>query len=355
MGKVLKKPMSSRVVWMDLLRIFSIFAMITIHVAASGFNQPVKEFNFSVMNFYNSISRFCVPVFVMLSGAMMLDPKRELSLKKLFLHNTLRIVTAFVFWSAIYAVYGFITTGKELNLVNIKELVKTTMAGEYHMWFLFALVGLYLLTPVLRMIAANKKATEYFLILCLIFVFILPYIFMTYYVPKEVKDIVPKLTLDFLKGYPVYFLAGYYFKENPPKKLVKWCVYALGIASSGLIYFNTAEMSIKNGTPDNPLYSYFSLPTALQTLAVFTFFACELSRINFKDLSKKIIIKLSALSFGAYLCHVLFLILLSKAGLTSVTFNPIISVPLKAAATFICAFVLTYLISLIPFVKKYII
>ena len=95
---------SDRVVWIDLLRIFCVFSMMLIHVAASRW-QSVNPTTFSwqVFNFYDCLVRFCVPVFVMISGVFFLDSNRQLTYKKLFSKNIIRIITAFVFWSFAYA------------------------------------------------------------------------------------------------------------------------------------------------------------------------------------------------------------------------------------------------------------
>ncbi|MEG2929604.1 MAG: acyltransferase family protein, partial [Oscillospiraceae bacterium] len=90
-----------RIVYLDLLRIFSIFCMILLHVSASKwYTTSVNSFEWQVLNIYDILVRFCVPVFVMISGAFFLDANREYTIKKLFSKNILRIIVAFIFWSA---------------------------------------------------------------------------------------------------------------------------------------------------------------------------------------------------------------------------------------------------------------
>ena len=83
----------NRVCYFDVLRVASIFFVIVIHVTSAGMKlcAPVTAV-WRVNWLVNSISRWAVPVFFMVSGALFLEPSRELTLKKLHKKNILRIV-----------------------------------------------------------------------------------------------------------------------------------------------------------------------------------------------------------------------------------------------------------------------
>ena len=84
-----------RVVYADLLRIFATFAVIVMHVAASGWSStPVSSFDWQVYNLYDSLARWAVPVFVMLSGMFLLDPQKDTSTAKIYRKYILRIILA---------------------------------------------------------------------------------------------------------------------------------------------------------------------------------------------------------------------------------------------------------------------
>lgn len=95
---------SERVIWMDLLRIVSVFSVIVIHAASVG-NIGFNTFSdvWLWCNLYLSFSRFAVPVLVMISGVMLLDPKKDYSMKKIFLQKIFRLATAFVLWVIFYS------------------------------------------------------------------------------------------------------------------------------------------------------------------------------------------------------------------------------------------------------------
>ena len=69
---------------LDIIRLFATIAVIILHVAAS-----MSSFNYSTSdwmagNIYFSLTRWCVPVFIMLSGILLLDPSKEYSNKVFF-------------------------------------------------------------------------------------------------------------------------------------------------------------------------------------------------------------------------------------------------------------------------------
>ncbi len=69
---------SDRVVYLDLLRIFSLFCVIIIHISAKKwYTSSVDSFEWQISNFYNSLSRFCVPTLFMISGIFFLDNNLE--------------------------------------------------------------------------------------------------------------------------------------------------------------------------------------------------------------------------------------------------------------------------------------
>ena len=91
---------NNRILYPDILRILSVFAVMMIHVSASGFyTNPVQSFTWQVVNFYECMVRWAVPVFVMVSGMFFLNPQKEITLSKLYRKNIFRIVMALITWA----------------------------------------------------------------------------------------------------------------------------------------------------------------------------------------------------------------------------------------------------------------
>lgn len=73
---------------MDLLKALAITGVILIHVSAGGYSHPVGSFDWLSALFWGSVSRASVPIFLMVTGALMLDPRRELTLRQLWLQKS---------------------------------------------------------------------------------------------------------------------------------------------------------------------------------------------------------------------------------------------------------------------------
>ena len=75
----------NRIVYADLLRIIATFAVIVLHVSVSKwYESPIREYNWQMFNIYDSLVRWSVPVFVMISGMFFLNPNKEIDFKKVF-------------------------------------------------------------------------------------------------------------------------------------------------------------------------------------------------------------------------------------------------------------------------------
>ena len=88
----------------DLLRILACFAVVMAHVIGVPIMQQKAlpgTFDYNLCLFLIGVRRWGVPIFLMITGFFMLDPVKEVTLKKLYTKNTLRILTALIFWSFI--------------------------------------------------------------------------------------------------------------------------------------------------------------------------------------------------------------------------------------------------------------
>ena len=99
-----------RLVWVDLLRLVAIFMVIAIH-CADPFNVSPEarsnpDYNFWG-SFYGSMFRSCVPLFVMITGLLLLPVKTDTS--KFYSKRLLRVLVPFLVWSVIYNLYPWIT------------------------------------------------------------------------------------------------------------------------------------------------------------------------------------------------------------------------------------------------------
>lgn len=339
-----------RIYYLDLLRIAAIFCVVVIHTCTVPWrNTSPSDLDWQILNGFDSAVRCCVPLFVMISGAMFLDPAREIRLRRLFTHNILRVVTAFLFWSVAYAGLSFVLNflrGMPITTQAVGELIHSIVVGHYHLWFLFAIVGLYLITPLLRLISANKRLTEYFLLLG----FALPMMYrLLARIPAlslTLFDIHSNMQLTFVGGYPFYFVLGDYLHRHGVSDRLRHTLYVLGAVSIIATAVGTAVWSVQMQTPIDSLYDYLLPTTALTAAAAFLFAKRHFTARS--ERTQAFVTRLSSLTFGIYLCHDLFNIALAKVGISAVSINPLLGVPLISIAVFAGASAVAWCISKLP-------
>lgn len=129
------------------------------------------------------------------------------------------IIVPFLVWSGVYTAYGVIS-GSYSHLSTF-GVIAEFIHGPYHLWFLYSLAGLYLLTPILRKAAADGKTLAYFLIMFAAVNVVTQYLI---YVPKiggMISDFIERTGLRAVTGYMGYFMLGYFLyskKDNMSKK-----------------------------------------------------------------------------------------------------------------------------------------
>ena len=162
--------------WADNLKFFAIIAVVMLH-GSSGFSSGTpNDYWFANSawwqgNILNSLTRWCVPIFVMISGYFLLNNNDGLNvfLKK----RLLKILIPVVFWSALYSLYrvnGLIISGDYRSAIDSIIWGYKVGAPYYHFWYIAMLIPLYLLTPIIKVIVknSNNQTIYYFLGLCFV-------------------------------------------------------------------------------------------------------------------------------------------------------------------------------------------
>lgn len=334
--------------YIDVLRVVATFAVIMIHVSGQNwYFTDVNSFTWHAFNFYDSICRWAVPVFVMMSGALFLP--RDISLKTMYGKYILRIFVAFLFWSVIYAIPALASGGWSF----VKEIV----IGPGHMWFCLMIIGLYIVTPLLRMISANRKLTLYFLIISFCTAFLIPQIALvlqdigatsTTYAGEAIAQALKDLRLDFVLGYPFYFLLGDLINRSDLNRQLRLAIYATGAAGFIATALMSAVFSHMHGQPVGSYMEYFTVNVMLEAIAVFVF-------AKYKFRGNRIWEQMARYSFGAFLVHMLILLRLDDwLGINTLSFVPAISPLVISLLIFIVAYIISAIINHIPFVNRYI-
>lgn len=344
--------MNKRIDWLDILRITSIICMMILHSAASSwYSEPVASVNWHILNLYDGLVRFCVPIFIMISGALFLDPAKEVPAAALYRKYIPRILYAYLFWSVCYTVIPkFVLSPAPYDNLG-KEILWGVIGSHHHLWFCCAITGLYIITPLLRCITADRKMTEYFLAASFVFAILIPTL-QEFYPFSYTSLITDRASLFFLCGYPFYFVLGHYLYQKDLSQKAVLIICLCGIPASFVTIAGTAFLSLRQHLPTEVLYGYLTPNCAMQAASVFVFFKYIVSRAVLNEKQKRLITRLSALSFGMYLVHDLFNMLLIYSGFSVTAFSPVIAVPVMTAVVFICSLVSVCILNQIPFLRK---
>lgn len=346
----------NRSIYIDTLRAVACIAVIVVHISGGNewYSQKTPTFDWIIMNIYDSLVRWCVPIFLMISGALFLNPeKKNISLQKLYTHNILRIVTAFVFWSSIYALYNYYTIQ---NPTITTSLIVPFLSGHFHMWFLWLIAGLYMLVPILRLITQNKEIMKYFLLISLVFSFAIPFFFkitdicipMLQPLTRLGKGYCENLHLHMLSGYTFYFVLGYYLHTTSLSRKTENFLIALGIGASICIATFSYYLFYTTSIPHGDFYEYNTLLVLLEATAVFI--VVKRRTIKENSMPSIIISQISKRSFGIYLIHML---VIEALGITATSINPIFGIPLFSILVLAISYGVISILARIPIINKW--
>ena len=144
--------------WVTWLRVIAIFGVVSIHNSAPNASHP-RARESTVGNVAIALDLpfiFAVPLFIMLSGALLLDPDRFTTTGEFLRKRALRIVPALVFWNLFYIVLNGILDGWPGPVEVVRRLVTGQVA--VHLYFFWIVLGLTLLTPALvRWVGATGR------------------------------------------------------------------------------------------------------------------------------------------------------------------------------------------------------
>lgn len=342
-----------RLLHFDVLRILACFSVIVLHTAAQfWYSLPIDSTDWLIVNSYNAVVRFGVPIFVAISGALFLAPSRKVDMRKLFLHNILRLVILYFVWSALYGLFD--CKSYDWSRLTVNDIMIEVFSGRYHLWYLPMIVGIYMLVPILKrwIEAATKREVEYFLLLFLFFQI----------VRGTIMAIKPAEWLDYVWGafdlqmacsYLGYFVLGYYVVYwGIEKKWHVW-IYLAGVLGAVANILVSAWKSAQTGIPNGVIFDSFGVFTFLMVLALLVFFTEKVSKVKWSSKSCAIIKETSAATLGIYLMHLMWMEFLMEKGIHSTMVAPVLGIPLISVLCFGLCLVCAAILRRIPVLGRY--
>lgn len=316
----------------NLMRVISLYLMVNIHVAVRG--AYVLHDYWWIANLWDSVSRICVPLFFMLSGALLVDKQEGLGV--FFRKRAAKILAPFITWSLIYLLY-------RLYVGNEKDLaIESILAGPtyFHLWFMYAIVGLYIAMPLLRVYysSASMSLNVYVLLCWFVGLSIMPMLQSFGLFPNFA------IPVNFLPQYAGYMLLGVLLRDIAQKRfaLVSMCLF---VFFSLLTFWLTEFVSERSGALNERFYDYLAPNVILMSVFAFVVLNWVGSRINRGSV---FLSELGVCSFGAYLAHMLIMqTLLMYGGEVIPAWNTpyiAISIPLLTIVTFFLSLLLIWVL-----------
>ncbi|WP_265504949.1 acyltransferase [Providencia rustigianii] len=333
----------------NVLKVLSIFGVILFHVSLE-YGKYGNPGWLSSMT-YTAISRYCVPVFFMISGAMILG--KNDTIKEFFIKRINKIFIPLVAWSLIYYFFFSWILGNDITIkgILISLLVKP---AAIHLWFLYAIIGFYLIALMYMYIREDKKKIifAYYTSIWFLIGSLVP--FIRVYIPSIPWDLgTPYFYNETyqLLNYSGYFIAGYLLLNVTTIRNRSYLSIFTFIASAIAMLF----LFILDSTKAQSTIQYageFRYPlSAIMAFSIFFLFANKESFHN-KKISN-IISKIADVTFGIYLCHVI--IITGVVHFIIPILDPsyaIVYIPLLTILIFICGYCFTSLIKKVYFLKR---
>jgi surface polysaccharide O-acyltransferase-like enzyme len=278
------------------------FLVVISHVFApicSGMNNYTMS-NWWFFNLFDSFMRPCASLYVMISGALFLGSPRKETYLQFIRRRCSRILAPFFVWSMIYA---FLECRIRGDVFSWRGAILQFLQGptEYHLWFMYLILGIYVITPFLRRIIQAASTAQILGIIGL---------WMGYLIAQFIN---PDLTWDGPGGtvlkYGGFFLLGYALDKTVLSRRKMAGIWLSWLAIVGVCAWATYVLTLRQGGKlDETFYGGATPLVALEAAAVFLILRHVDGLTLFQHpWVRKIISRLSRESYNVYLIHAFFI------------------------------------------------
>ena len=345
---------TERILYLDILKVVAVIGVIFSHLY--WFIPATNDFYTTIRFFLFSIAKPAVPIFIMVTGALMLG--RDISYKEIFTKRIPRVIIAFLMAAIIYTLY------KGNNPISVFiRIFEGEVDGKnydyipYWGWYIYLLIALYIMTPFLHKMIKSFKDKDYrmFIILFVVLVSIFNCLptFTSVFLGNS-HGINGNLSTSLFSIAIGYYVFGYYISNKEISKKensISIIVYVISMifCTLYLLYFGRKM----NDPGYFPLeYSYF--PISLASMCVFISFKYYFSKCLNNNIFTKIITTISTSGFGIYLFHVPVLEEIHKLPfmMSIFNFNSILGVVVLISLVILILTIIFYLIRKIPIFRK---
>lgn len=342
-----------RTAYLDLLRIIACIMVVGVHVSALCLEElDVTGMNFKVMNGFDCFSILGVPLFVMISGSLLLSEKHTDNMKDLYLKKALRLLVLYFVYFLFYNTVSFMKSGTAWSFENVKQdIVLDSLLGKgiYHLWFLPMMISLYLITPFIKPFMQDKVKCAVFLGLYFVLAILLPTMLKFEFPYKTiVGSLYERFPNVMFIGYIGYYILGHVLHEFLPKLRMGTlaAVAVCGVVFFGIEVYTCNLYSEKTGKLSIILNDTMAVNAFVASACIFVL--CK----HIKVKENKLLTECAKLTFGIYLLHPFVLNLFQQAGLDTLFAPAFVAVPVVVAIVTAVTGVLVFAISKVKGLRK---
>jgi surface polysaccharide O-acyltransferase-like enzyme len=332
--------MNQRNTSLDFLRVIATLAVVWLHVSAVVVvsNPDVHSITWWTGNIADAFSRWCVPVFVMISGALLFSASANPTPIEFYKKRTRRLLPPIVFWTLIYVVFREYTE----STFSLKTAATSIIKGApyYHLWYLYMVVGLYFVTPFLRPLVSGIHSDSLRLLIAGCFTI------------SAIESALGHTSTTFLPRFlPFigYFLAGYYLLSHP-NNLSSRLLVSIFLVCGVFIAIGTGTLFPLLGPKSwDIMYSYLNPIVIVMSLCIFLLFAKKEVALS---ITLGLFQRIAPIALGVYLVHPFWLWFLSKFGVTGFLMHPLVGIPITTLLAFTLSVVSAALLANIPILRR---
>lgn len=328
-----------REIWLDVLRAFACMCVVLVHSPAEFDGQIPGQYVLAPSNYI--LMAWGVGLFFALSGALLLS--KPVTISEFYKKRFGRFTMPVVFWSLIYICYegwldGCLTWPYFITKVAMIPFDSQTPI----LWFMYALLGIYLIVPVFANYLSNATRRDCELLLCVWgAVLCMPY--LKFWIPGVTATLSNNGILHNFTGFLWYAIFGYYLRKYIDWKITSWKFISLTLLSFIFPLF----VKFTNILPLDVLNTQMSISSVAMTAVPFIFF----KNFSFENLKpNNLVILIAKYSFGIYLFHWILLRPI-KPYLTQFHIHYAIQMPITAFVVGLLSLSTVYLLSKLPFSK----
>lgn len=336
----------NRKIYMDVLKILACFAVILQH-SVNVTSEIHELWNWHYMFSYTG--RFAVPIFVMVTGALLLDEDKTITVKQIIMKYIPRVLLPLIGIVYIIQVTDMMLTGTYTWKVIYRPIVSVlTNNVSVPYWYIYMLIGLYLMLPFIKKIisGASKREIEYFLVLFLGIRTVVPF-WEKVLETNLFSKVTNAFMINIVSGYVGFLVLGYYLNKYINIYRVSWIIWIdIFVVIAPLFYI--VYVSQEKYTDGIYFADIFSINMVVHAVCLFLIAKSLCNYIPNKIHSS--VVRVSSMTFYMYLLHVYMLQMFNVIGIRNYDWGKL-DVPIRAILNFIACLVVVYILEVVRKIK----